>query len=157
MDKTLLFSIINFFLFIIILWALLRKSSHNQLKARNEKIGEDFRLSQEMHHFAEESLKTSERQLAQLVFDKENLHREFEQRLEQYRKKEQERANEEVQQLNHEWKKKMDSLLIKMQAEVENQTKKQLLEYLKKQLKTQVTSNMHEKMIQNSLKQIQEV
>ncbi|HLD74877.1 MAG TPA: hypothetical protein VJB34_08265 [Bdellovibrionota bacterium] len=157
MNLDLLFAIINFLVFVAVLFYFLRKPATSAMMKRNEKVGEDIRLSQEMKHLADEELKQAQKKLGFLEDDKKNVRRESEQALQAMRLSEEKNLEDELQRIKREAQRRAESEAALVKWKLEKEIERLILKSSLTKLEKNITEETHEKLNREYLQNLNKV
>lgn len=155
MDKTLLFAFINFAIFGVALYFLLRKPASQAFLQRNQKIVEDINISKEMKHFAAGALKEGKSKMDHLEKDKSEAHENFVRDAKNFQTIQEKHAQDEARRIQKEAQKRLEQDSLKLKEALEREMRKVLLEATLKKIKQELTQEMHESLNSEYVKSLQ--
>lgn len=155
MNLDLLFAIINFVIFVGILFYFLKKPASSAMMKRNEKISEDIRLSKEMRRIAEEHLGRTQKKLESLEDDKKNVRKDGVQAFHIIKSSEEKNLRDELQRIKKEAERKAEAEAALAKWRLEKEIEKLVLKSTLAKLEKGMTQETHEKLNREYLQNLE--
>ena len=155
MDKSLLFAFVNFLIFSVALYFLLRKPTSQALFQRNKKITEDINLSKEMKHFAGEALKEGEKKLNHLQEDENEIRENLSRDSKHFQTIQEKQIQDELVRIQKEAQKISEQESLRLKEVLEKEMRKALLETALKKIKETLTKETHESLNNEYIRSLQ--
>ena len=157
MGQNFFFSVINFMLFLLVLVYLLRTPMRKFFKQRNTKVSEDMSISLEMKAMAQENLEKSTVKNSHLIEDKTQINDECQKEAHHYHKIQEQYLASELKRIEKEEQYREGSYQRLQQQLLETEVKRALLKEVMEKLKTGLSDDVHRCLIQENLKNMQQI
>ncbi|MBI2608534.1 MAG: hypothetical protein HYW47_02920 [Deltaproteobacteria bacterium] len=153
----LLYTIINFLVFVALLYFLLKKPTQTAMNQRNTKVVEDIRLSTELKDFADQALKKSRERIKNIDQYKKVLKEEVEKDIEKLRLHQTHKSEEELRRIEEDAKQKAALQAINFKNRLEKEIKQKLFEETQNIFQNNLDTKAHDKLNKEYLKKLEEV